>query len=153
MQDYLVDFVQNLNAAGMISLERSDYQTAYRCLKKAETIKIHNLEAQSTTYNNLGIYYKKRNKFTTALLYLQKSLQIQLKNDNSVTLPDIYVNLAAALSSLGNHHEATMNAMMAIILQQHNIMTILLARVNPEEEVINPERFNVLSLGYHNLAV
>lgn len=75
LEDYVIDFAQNLNAAGMIALERKKYDVAYRCLKKAESLNISHPEAQSTTYNNLGVYYKKKNKLTTSLLYLQKSLE------------------------------------------------------------------------------
>jgi hypothetical protein len=67
---------QSLNAVGMIHLESSDYEACYKLLKRAEGLSIKNCGIRSTTLNNLGCYYRKTNKLSTALMYLQKSLEM-----------------------------------------------------------------------------
>jgi hypothetical protein len=60
----------------MIHLEAGDYDNCYKLLKRAEGLSIKSLRIKSTTLNNLGCYYRKTNKLSTALMYLQKSLEM-----------------------------------------------------------------------------
>lgn len=136
----------------MIYLEAADYENCYALLKRAEGLDIRNPRIRSTTLNNLGCYYRKTNKLSTALMYLQKSLEMETRAKTSKNLSDTYVNICAVLSSLSMHGEALHSAMLSVIIQQHELIEQM-ANQADRANSIKPDRLSVLALGYYNMAV
>ena len=109
---------------------------------------------KATTYNNLACYYRRTGKVRTALSYLIKALELELKLDNPKTLADTHLNLCAVLSQLDRHEDALQHSMLSIILLQDEFLSTLLPKLkDTDEELVNDERMAVLAIAYHNLGV
>lgn len=91
----------------------------------------------------------------TALSYLIKALELELKLDHPKTLADTHLNLCAVLSQLDRHEDALQHSMLSIILLQDEFLNTLLpkSRKSEGDEDINDERLAVLAIAYHNLGV
>jgi tetratricopeptide (TPR) repeat protein len=72
----------------------------------------------SLTFNNLGCYYKKKEKPNVALFYLNKSLELEMLDPRSeqLNLAGTHLNLTAILTKLGKHNEAINHAKSSIII-------------------------------------
>ena len=125
LEECINKLAQTLNASAMIYLEATDYDSCYKLLKRAEGLQVRSSRIRSTTLNNLGCYYRKTNKLTTALMYLQKSLEMETRAKTSKNLSDTYINICAVLSSLSMHNDALHSAMMSVIVGQHELITQL----------------------------
>ncbi|CAK94019.1 unnamed protein product (macronuclear) [Paramecium tetraurelia] len=111
-----------LNQQALIALQVENFEASLKYLKKAELLTSSVLELKAQTYSNLACYYRKIGKTRTALSYLQQALAIELKNDKSAQLPELYLNLCAVFSSLERHEEATQNIYLSIIMLQHELL-------------------------------
>ncbi len=72
----------------------------------------------SLTFNNLGCYYKKKEKPNVALFYLKQSLELEMLDPRSeqLNLAGTHLNLTAILTKLGKHNEAIDHAKASIII-------------------------------------
>ena len=127
--------VKRLNELSGESMQARNYDPAWTLLEKAEKLafvlkkKAESLEglatdqlrvigrAQSLTFNNIGYYYMLRQKFVSALEYMEKTLRVE----QSAKLParDLGTtcsNVTAVLSKLGRHEEAREYAERAVSL-------------------------------------
>jgi hypothetical protein len=69
-------------------------------------------------------------------------------------MSDTYLNICAVLSSLSMHNDALHNAMMSVIMLQHDlIMTVSDQLEDRIDNIVKPDRLSVLGLGYYNMAV
>ena len=62
------------------------------------------------TYNNLACYYRKLGHLRSALIYLEKAIEIERKSETTPQMADTHLNLCAVLSQLGWHDVAIMHA-------------------------------------------
>jgi len=69
------------------------------------------------TYNNLGCYYKKRNKPNVALKYLEQALNIEMETEpDNINVAGTHLNLCAILSQVRKHGRALHHAKEALKL-------------------------------------
>ena len=145
-------------------------------LRRAELLSENNLSVMAVTMNNYACLYRKysskcnarrTNKLRIALNYLEKALEIEykglLKTENDIEQKlvesnpcDIHLNICAILSLMGKHDLALQHAMKALILIQDELAARnVSAKQQPEEEESKQtrDRFTVLSIAYHNIAV
>ena len=145
-------------------------------LRRAELLSENNLSVMAVTMNNYACLYRKysskcnthrTNKLRIALNYLEKALEIEykglLKTENNIEQKlvesnpcDIHLNICAILSLMGKHDLALQHAMKALILIQDELAARnVSAKQQPEEEESKQtrDRFTVLSIAYHNIAV
>jgi tetratricopeptide (TPR) repeat protein len=61
-------------------LKEQDYQQAIELLRKSETLAENNDQGLAMTYNNLACYYRKLGHLRSALIYLEKALDIESKS-------------------------------------------------------------------------
>ena len=50
------------------------------------------------TYNNLACYYRKLGHLRSALIYLEKALDIESKQEQTAAMADTHLNTCAVLS-------------------------------------------------------
>ena len=92
-------------------------QGSIKDLKQAEQLLVKRLKQPGSqpetlkllavTLNNIACYYKRSNKFHTALRYLARVLQIEKHVFNEpVSLAATYLNIGAILSEMKKHFEA-----------------------------------------------
>jgi tetratricopeptide (TPR) repeat protein len=79
-------------------------------LKKAETLSENNPRCQAITYNNLACYYKRQKKTRSALIYLEKALELENDMDDPSYKADTHLNTCAVLSEMGRHDLALNHA-------------------------------------------
>ncbi|EKX47412.1 hypothetical protein GUITHDRAFT_49601, partial [Guillardia theta CCMP2712] len=133
-------------------------------LRKAELLTDHNEPVSAVTYNNLACYYRRVNKLRTALNYLKKAQQIEMRNEGSAANPaGTSLNLCAVLSQLeSRHEEALLHARSAVYLIKEELRSVRswLTWEEPDEKgqksEQSPEVMNkmaVLAISYHNIGV
>lgn len=95
-------------------MEQGDLEPAYKVLKKCEQKLAardrwrSNTELLSLTLNNLGMYYRLRNRPLIAVRYLQRALEAELA-DTSTPLTKVAstkLNICVVLSQMGKHYLA-----------------------------------------------
>ncbi|CAD8189661.1 unnamed protein product [Paramecium pentaurelia] len=111
-----------LNQQALIALQVENFESSLKYLKKAELLTSSVPELKAQTFSNLACYYRKIGKTRIALSYLQQALAIELKNEKSTQIPELYLNLCAVLSSLERHEEATQHIYLSIIMLQHELL-------------------------------
>ena len=155
--------VKRLNELSGESMQARVYDYAWTLLEKAEKLafvmkkKAESLEglptdllrvigrAQSLTFNNIGYYYMLRQKFVSALEYMEKTLRVE----QSAKLParDLGTtcsNVTAVLSKLGRHEEAREYAERAVSL---------LEKADETASGDNPDLGLSLATAYFNFSV
>lgn len=60
-------------------LKEQDYEQAIGLLRKSEALAENNDVGLAMTYNNLACYYRKLGHLRSALIYLEKALDIESK--------------------------------------------------------------------------
>ena len=60
-------------------LKESNFQQAIELLRKSETLAENNDHGLAMTYNNMACYYRKLGHLRSALIYLEKALDIESK--------------------------------------------------------------------------
>ncbi|CAG9330594.1 unnamed protein product [Blepharisma stoltei] len=142
--------ITNLNNFGVeLSQENrmESYKLAYQLFIKAEKLglilskKISMLpensfhsqsvaKLRSLTYNNLGCYFKSRDKLVTAFEFLEKAMQIEKQAElGDFEIATTYLNICSVLSKLNRHEEALMYSEESVVLLEKA----------DEEEERNPE--------------
>ena len=111
------------NKEAMDLLKINDFQGALRILKETEqSIKQGETNDMTVTllgitYNNLGCYYKKRNKPNVALKYLEQALNIEMETEpDNINVAGTHLNLCAILSQVRKHGRALHHAKEALKL-------------------------------------
>jgi tetratricopeptide (TPR) repeat protein len=78
----------------------------HRSLKLAE----NNDHGLAMTYNNLACYYRKQGHLRSALIQLEKAMEIEQRFDQTAAKADTHLNLCAVLTQLIRHELALQNA-------------------------------------------
>lgn len=100
--------VANLHS---INLMRHDQlKDALLWLKKSEELSENNPRCLSITYNNLACYYKTAGQPRSALIYLERALELEDKLDDDSFKADSHLNTCAVLSQIGRHDLAMHHA-------------------------------------------
>jgi tetratricopeptide (TPR) repeat protein len=79
-------------------LKDQDYQQAHDLLMKSQTLAENNTHALAMTYNNLACYYRKLGHLRSALIYLEKALDLEKKSAQTASMADTHLNTCAVLS-------------------------------------------------------
>lgn len=151
----------------------------HELLKKAEILTERDEAGRAVTFNNLACYYRKcvrrharparashartnarrRGKLHAALTYLQKALRIEARLEHVDNPADTHLNMCAVLSQLGRHSQALEHAQSALILLQEELFAKPLDGAagatgdDTADAAPRPDRFAVLAIAYHNIAV
>ena len=90
------------------------HSEAHNLLKQSEDLAENNDHGLAMTFNNLACYYRKQNQLRSALLYLEKALTIEQKQEKGgakkASKADTHLNMCAVLSQLGRHDHAMNHA-------------------------------------------
>jgi tetratricopeptide (TPR) repeat protein len=62
------------------NLKDQNYEQAIELLRKSELLSENNEQGLAMTYNNLACYYRKLGHLRSALIYLEKALDIESKS-------------------------------------------------------------------------
>jgi tetratricopeptide (TPR) repeat protein len=62
------------------NLKDQNYDQAIELLRKSELLSENNEQGLAMTYNNLACYYRKLGHLRSALIYLEKALDIESKS-------------------------------------------------------------------------
>jgi tetratricopeptide (TPR) repeat protein len=62
------------------------------------------------TYNNLACYYRKLGHLRSALIYLEKALDLEKLSSHTAPMADTHLNTCAVLSQLDRHDLALLHA-------------------------------------------
>lgn len=62
------------------NLKDQNYEQAIELLRKSELLSENNEQGLAMTYNNLACYYRKLGHLRSALIYLEKALDIECKS-------------------------------------------------------------------------
>jgi tetratricopeptide (TPR) repeat protein len=62
------------------NLKDQNYEQAIELLRKSEVLAENNEQGLAMTYNNLACYYRKLGHLRSALIYLEKALDIESKS-------------------------------------------------------------------------
>lgn len=71
---------------------------ALALLKHSEDLAENNDKGLALTYNNLACYYRKQGHLRSALIYLEKAMEIESKTPGSASKADTHLNTCAVLS-------------------------------------------------------
>lgn len=132
------------NTLAMMYLNKDDYDVSLKMLQRAQVLCESNDQAKAITYNNIACYYRKIGKLKVALTFLQNALQIEKRLAVAENAADTHLNICAVLSQLNKHDLALLHATSAVSLLQE----LMLAGTT-----LNPDRFAVLAIAYHNIGV
>jgi len=86
------------NLIAMICLQKEKYDNCLDFLKKAENLSQNSDTFRAITYNNMACYYRNCKKLRSALNFLKKALDIEIKQENPKTIADTHLNTCAVLS-------------------------------------------------------
>jgi hypothetical protein len=148
----LREVVLAANADGIDLLRRGQEATAFEQLKFAEAVLVANPDTSiaegallALTCSNLGCYYRQKGLPRAALKYFERAQNIESESsfdsfDNVAALAKTKLNACAALSSLGQHHEAERLAMEAVDL--------LIVRRSDD---VSPKDASLFAVACHNL--
>jgi tetratricopeptide (TPR) repeat protein len=79
-------------------LGESQLTAALDLLQRSEDLAEDNPCGLALTYNNLGCYYRKIGQFRSALLFLEKALEIESDGPQTAASADTHLNTCAVLS-------------------------------------------------------
>lgn len=89
---------------------------AIELLRKSEILAENNDQGLAMTYNNLACYYRKLGHLRSALIYLEKALDIESRSAQTSAMADTHLNTCAVLSQLDRHDLALIHAHQAIMI-------------------------------------
>ena len=121
--------VLRLNKQAMDFLHNEDFEKSLKILKECERLLAEfklpkSSELWGITYNNFGCVYKKAGTLKTALFYLTKALEMELKTSYDATnLASTHLNISAILSSVSKHEGSLMHALAALKTLQTFVST------------------------------
>ena len=81
------------------------------------------------TYNNLACYYKSIDKPRSALIYLEKALEIESTMQELSFKADTHLNTCAVLSMMKRHDLAKDHAQNAIMIVQASLLKELMPQM------------------------
>jgi tetratricopeptide (TPR) repeat protein len=148
-------FVSECSATAMSALYKEDHTLSFELLKKAESLtedglflgdEQERLRLRAVIFNNLGCFYKRRNKLHASLQYLEKALSLELQCSNVENPAGTHFNMCATLSQLGRHPQALQHAMCAVEI---------LANISEaaHSNGVSSDDNCMLAIAYHNLGV
>lgn len=70
------------NLIAMVCLTKGKLEACFEFLKKATVLCENSAAFKAVTFNNLACYYRRTGKIRTALDYLKKALDMEIRNDN-----------------------------------------------------------------------
>mmetsp|Transcript_6722 Transcript_6722/g.4850 ORF Transcript_6722/g.4850 Transcript_6722/m.4850 type:complete len:92 (+) Transcript_6722:276-551(+) len=91
-------------------MKENKYDESLELLKKSEVLAENNDQGLAMTYNNLACHYRKLKHLRSALIYLEKALDIESRIPNSHSKADTHLNTCAVLSQLNRHDIALYHA-------------------------------------------
>lgn len=91
------------NLYSLTLLRQNNYTEALDWLKRCEDLSEGNKRCMAITYNNLACYYKQISQPRSALIYLEKALDIENTMDELSFKADTHLNTCAVLSLMGRH--------------------------------------------------
>jgi len=100
--------VSNLHSLNL--LRENKLAEALAWLRKSEELSENNARCQAITFNNLACYYKQIGQPRCALIYLEKSLDLENQMDDLSFKADTHLNTCAVLSQMGRHDLAMHHA-------------------------------------------
>ena len=87
------------------------------------------------TYNNLACYYRMLGHLRSALIYLEKALDIESRQNQTAAMADTHLNTCAVLSQLDRHEVAMIHAHQAIMVIQSTLLIHFLPDMSKRKEV------------------
>ena len=141
------------------------FHEALYWLKQSEQLSENNDRCLAITYNNLACYYKRLGHTRSALIFLEKALELEGNMDDSSFKADTHLNICAVLSQMGRHDLAMHHAQSSIMIVQASLLMVFLpekksrgkdkAKEQREEEIKKEfkDRVSILAVSYHNLGV
>lgn len=111
--------VLNWNKLAMENLREEKYSESFRLLQKAEELLKYPdgtdpSKLLGITYNNLGCFYKKTEKYSLALRYLFKALDIEISSIfDKTNLAGTHLNISAVHSVMNQHEKALSHGIIA----------------------------------------
>lgn len=148
-------FVSECSTAAMDALNREEHATAFELLKKAESLTEEGLflgdeqeriRLRAIVFNNLGCFYKRRNKLHASLQYLEKALNLELQCSIVENPAGTHFNMCCTLSQLGRHPQALQHAMCAVEILGNTSEAARNSGISSDDNCM-------LAIAYHNLAV
>jgi tetratricopeptide (TPR) repeat protein len=79
-------------------MKGKEFKQAIDLLRKSESLVENNEHGLALTYNNLACYYRQLGHLRTALIYLEKALDIEVKHNSTAQMADTHLNTCAVLS-------------------------------------------------------
>jgi tetratricopeptide (TPR) repeat protein len=114
--------VLNWNKLAMENLREENYSEALRLLQKAEELLKYpdgndSSKLLGITYNNFGCFYKKYQKYSMALKYLFKALDIEINSVfDKTNLGGTHLNICAVYSAINQHSKALSHGISSVKL-------------------------------------
>ena len=103
-------------------LKENKLSEAHDLLKRSEALVENNDKGLAMTFNNLACYYRKQGHLRSALIYLERALELESRQANSTTKADTHLNTCAVLSQLSRHDLALNHAHQAIMIIQSSLL-------------------------------
>lgn len=148
-------FVSECSTTAMNALNREEHSTSFELLKKAESLteeglflgdEQERLRLRAIVFNNLGCFYKRRNKLHASLQYLEKALNLELQCSIVENPAGTHFNMCATLSQLGRHSQALQHAMCAVEILANTSEASQSSGLSGDDN-------SMLAIAYHNLGV
>lgn len=148
-------FVSECSTTAMNALNREEHSTSFELLKKAESLteeglflgdEQERLRLRAIIFNNLGCFYKRRNKLHASLQYLEKALNLELQCSIVENPAGTHFNMCATLSQLGRHPQALQHAMCAVEILANTTEAARSGGLSSDDNCM-------LAIAYHNLGV
>ena len=114
--------VLNWNKLAMENLREEKYSEAFRLLQKSEELLKYPDGTDSSkllaiTYNNFGCFYKKTQKYSIALKYLFRALEIEISSTiDKTNLAGTHLNICTVYSTTNQHSKALSHGILAVKL-------------------------------------
>lgn len=135
------------NSIGGTFLSKGQEKLGLVLLKWAESLADRGSGMRATVLDNLACYYRRVGKPRLALMYLEKMNRIASESLPVTSLATTHLNYCLILSELGQHTEALMHAMEAVVMLQNDFIRNRLLGLCYSEDKIE-----VLAFAYHNYA-
>jgi tetratricopeptide (TPR) repeat protein len=154
-RDAFRHFVSECSTTAMNALNREEHSTSFELLKKAESLteeglflgdEQERLRLRAIIFNNLGCFYKRRNKLHASLQYLEKALNLELQCSIVENPAGTHFNMCATLSQLGRHSQALQHAMCAVEILTNSSEVAQSCFLSSDDN-------SMLAIAYHNLGV
>jgi tetratricopeptide (TPR) repeat protein len=91
-------------------------------LKESEKLSENNPRCQAITFNNMACYYKRLGHTRTALIYLERALELEGYMEDSSFKADTHLNISAVLSQMGRHDLAMHHAQSSVMIIQSSLL-------------------------------